>query len=96
MSTRPYTFTFAAAGAGKLVTSRGTFWRVMSTSSPVDIAAFAEGREIARFSGAVTGTAWESLDERGISRDALASDIEVISRAAALKLIAGADFTAAF
>ncbi len=65
MSTRPYTFTFAAAGAGKLVTSRGTFWRVMSTSSPVDIAAFAEGREIARFSGAVTGTAWESLDERG-------------------------------
>jgi sulfur relay (sulfurtransferase) DsrF/TusC family protein len=38
----------------------------------------------------------ESLDERGISRDALAGDMEVISRAAALKLIAGADFTAAF
>ena len=38
----------------------------------------------------------ESLDERGISKDALAADIEVVSRAAALKLIADADFTAAF
>lgn len=38
----------------------------------------------------------ESLDERGISRDSLAADVEVIGRAAALKLIAGADFTAAF
>lgn len=38
----------------------------------------------------------ESLDERGISHDALAGDLEVIGRAAALKLITDADFTAAF